>query len=466
MAATSNPIAIKICAFTIKSYTYGQNTSTRRCCDADHIVAKLRPAGSYGAYARLSANRYLPYKGKAIGVLNMKVLIAGGGIAGLTAAISLALRGASVDILEQSDRLGDVGAGIQLSANAMHVMRKIGLAEQLEQTACEPISGTLRQFKTGKPYFSTPLKHAHQQRYGAKYLHIHRADLIAALYEKAQSMGVTLHLGQRLASYNQDMNGITAISHSGQAFTAGLLIGADGIHSCVRDAILKKYTTNTNSAEFTHQVAWRGLVPSDRVPKALISPDANVWLGPKRHFVAYYLRGGDLINFIAIEERNAWTQESWTTQGNIEELRSAFADWDPAIGQLLQATQDCYLWGLFDRPPLPSWHDGRAVLIGDACHPMLPFMAQGGAVSIEDAYILADQLTTQTNLQRALKAYEAIRKPRATMVQTLSKSNAKIYHASGRTGELKKRVQFCVANAIPQIANLRLDKIYGHNVTK
>ena len=117
-----------------------------------------------------------------------------------------------------------------------------------------------------------------------------------------------------------------------------------------------------------------------------------------------------------MEERNAWTQESWTTQGNIEELRSAFADWDPAIGQLLQATQDCYLWGLFDRPPLPSWHDGRAVLIGDACHPMLPFMAQGGAVSIEDAYILVDQLTTQTNLQRALKAYEAIRKPRWTLL--------------------------------------------------
>jgi len=395
----------------------------------------------------------------------MNVLIAGAGIAGLTAAISFALRGADVVVLEQAHELGDVGAGIQLSANAMHVMQSIGLNNILERRACEPIAGTLRNYKTGRPYFSQPLKSAHERRYGAKYLHVHRADLISSLYEKALSVGVKIHLGQTLTSYRQVQTSIEAKSNTGNLFSSDLLIGADGIHSCVRDTLLANNPAQSNKAQFTGQVAWRGVLASTSVRKGIIPPDANVWLGPGRHFVAYYLRGGELINFIAVEERKSWAEESWSTRGDIEALRSAFSNWDPAIGELLEATNDCYLWGLFDRPPLSKWHDGRAVLIGDACHPMLPFMAQGGAMSIEDAYVLAAEVMRNANLGKALEAYEASRKPRTEMVQAISRANAKLYHAGGPTSELKKKLQFSVATALPQIAHYRFDKIYGVDVT-
>lgn len=406
-----------------------------------------------------------------------RILVAGGGIAGLCTALNFARHGAEVHIFEQTAGYGDFGAGIQISPNAMHVLARLGLAAALEQSGFQPEATILRDFKTGQRYLTLPMRNAYQRRYAQPYLHIHRADLIDILYQAATQAGILIHFNKGVTGYQQTGDSISLSFADGDssegAFEGDLLVGADGIKSVIRQQISDRKNQPLNSSappRFTGQVAWRGLVPTATLPHNTLPPAANVWLGPGKHFVAYYLRDAGLINFVAVEERDDWTEEGWQITGDINDVRAAFDGWDSRIDSMLGACETCYLWGLFDRAPLPHWHDGRAVLVGDACHPMLPFMAQGGAMSIEDSYMLGEQVMAGhvkdgDSLSQALAKYQRLRQPRTTMLQNISRANAGLFHAAGFPRLPLRHLQFAGAGLFPRLMAKRLDKIYGYDVT-
>jgi len=284
--------------------------------------------------------------------------------------------------------------------------------------------------------------------------------------DAAKYAGVKFHMGARVEGYAQDDSSITLKTERGE-FKGRALIGADGIKSAV-NAQISAAKRQSVKPQFTGQIAWRGMVPASALPRSMIAPAANVWMGPGKHFVAYYLRGGDLINFVAAEERDDWTEESWSLKGDKSKLIAAFAGWDAPVTTLIKACETPYLWGLFDRPPLEHWQDGRAVLLGDAAHPMLPFMAQGAAMAIEDAWVLSHKILSfksdYETLPDALAQYVNIRRPRTAKLQKTSRNNAKMFHASSAAALLIRRVKLGLANHIPALQHMKLDPIYGVNV--
>ncbi len=391
-----------------------------------------------------------------------KITIVGGGIGGLTAALSLQAHGFDCALFEQNIKPREVGAGIQISPNALGVLRALGVESKIEQAAFEPQSAVMRNYRTGKVEMKIPLKGFCEQHYGAKYLHIHRADLLRILVEEIKNTGIKLRFGKRAKNYRREKNRIMLITEDGAEYESDVIIGADGLHSVVRAQML-----GDEPAHFTRQAAWRGLVSAERLPKNLISPDANVWLGAGRHFVAYYVRGGAWINFVAVEERRQWVEEDWHKSGNPTDLRAAFAGWDENVRILLEACEECFLWGLFDRAPLPRWIDERVALLGDACHPMLPFMAQGAAMAIEDGFVLARRLADKRqSLEQRLVLYQAQRKPRATLMQEISRSQARIYHMRSPLMRFGRKIAFKLSTLFPFLARARLNQIYGVNVTQ
>ncbi len=388
-----------------------------------------------------------------------KVLICGAGIGGLTTALAVAKRGIKVEVVERAPSLQEVGAGLQLSPNAMHVVRDLGLEGAILAKGFEPERSAIRHFQNGKPYFDLPFKDLSQSRFKAPYVHIHRADLQRILLDAARDAGADVHLGETVATVAEDEDQIE-VKTDKRTIEADCLIGADGLRSVVRDAVF-----NGPSPQFTGQVAWRGTVPADQLPEGLIPRAATVWAGPYQHLVAYYIRGGAEVNFIAVQERGSWTNDSWMEEGNLEELRAAFEGWDERVTRLLDVVPRTFLWALYDLPPLARWSKGRVTLLGDAAHPMLPFMAQGAAQAIEDAWVLSDQLT-KSSTAKALHRYEALRRPRASMVQAASRANAKLFHRRPSPLDIWQRSKLRVAGLVPKTAELQLARIYGVDVTR
>ena len=386
-------------------------------------------------------------------------LIAGAGIGGLTCAIALAQRGISVELVEQSPQLEEIGAGIQLSPNAMQVFAHLGLNHDLSESAFEPKNIALRDFRDSRALLHVPIKQFARSRYGQPYLHIHRADLIGVLRTHALQSGVQIHLGEKVVGYRQNDKQVTLLGDRNE-YLGDVLIGADGINSNIRSTLL-----GPQNARFTGQVAWRGIIPSSAVDPNLIPPDANSWLGPGAHFVSYYLRQGQLINFVAVQERSEWSQESWHVEGDVQQLRAAFANWNSSVTQLLEKCEKSYLWGLFDRKPQTVWSKGRVTLLGDACHAMLPFVAQGAAMAIEDAFVLARCIAQHKNLASALKDYETARKPRTARIQTLSRRNATTFHLRGTLQCFIRNRKFALANRSLALTHSQLDPIFKPNVT-
>lgn len=395
--------------------------------------------------------------------MSKKIVIAGAGIGGLCAALALVKRGFEVAVYEQSPQLGEVGAGLQLSPNAMHVLQTLDVAEQVKAKAFRPKSAVMRHYQTGKTYFTVPLSDTATQKYAADYLHIHRADLHSLLLNACEKQKVSIHLGQAVQGYQQSAQGLTIQLESGTSLVADLLIGADGIKSQVQACMLGQ-----TPAQFTGQVAWRGVVAANKLPKGLIKPNANLWVGPGKHFVSYYLRGGDLVNFVAVQERTDWHKESWNEPGNINELRDTFDGWHPEVTELLAASEQCFLWALFDRPPLNQWTDKNVALLGDACHPMLPFLAQGAAMAIEDSYALAHYLATENDTSTALKAYQDLRLSRTSEIQLGARKNASLYHMSSPIGQAKLAVLSGLSSIglSDRLAANKLDPIYAYNIVE
>lgn len=368
-----------------------------------------------------------------------RALIAGGGIGGLTAALCLARVGFEVAVFERSSEFGDVGAGIQLSPNGTRVLHHLALAPALAACAAVPEATEIRSWRSGKIISRTPLGEAARRAYGFPYYHIHRGDLLYTLVEAAErDSRIELHAGCEVRSFEQDEDVcIRVAGDGGEARYRGFaLIGADGIHSTVHAQLF-----GAEAPTFTGNVAWRALVPAEQLPKGLIAPVAAVWWGPGRHFVHYAVRRRSLVNCVCVVEKTGWEVESWTERGDWEELSADFAGWHSDIQALIRHMdrQSLYKWALFDRPPAARWSRGVVTLLGDACHPMLPFMAQGAATAIEDAAVLAACLDAGEPVASGLRRYEGLRQQRTAMIQRLARRNARLFHLSGFAAWLRNR---------------------------
>ena len=366
----------------------------------------------------------------------MKILISGGGIGGITAALCLAKEGHEVEVLEQAEQFAEIGAGIQLSPNCSRVLHHVGLEDALQERAFLPQGTQFRSWKSGKVISESTLGRQAEERYGSPYYHMHRGDLLGVLVEAAENQPkITLHTASQILDCEQDNERTTAITDR-KEYAGDILIGADGIHSVIRGKLW-----GDEKPRFTGNVAWRALVPVDQLPENLIAPMSTAWWGPHKHFVHYYVRGGTLVNCVCVVEKTGWEVESWTTPGDYDELKADFKGWHSDIQTLIDtANRDTlFKWALFDRPPMNRWGKGRITLLGDACHPTLPFMAQGAAMAIEDAAVLAACLNKDGNVEANLLAYENLRKKRTAGIQNGSRRNAKVFHLSGIAAWMRNR---------------------------
>ncbi len=391
-----------------------------------------------------------------------KVIIVGGGIGGLTAALAFHAFGWKVDVLERAAELSEVGAGIQISPNGMKVFRALGVEDRIARDAFQPESLEMCFGRSGKQIFEIEARQAIVERWGAPYLHLYRADLIEALSELLRARQPhAVRLNVVCTGYENRGAKVVAHLQSGEAIEGDLLVGADGLHSNIRTQML-----GPDQPDFTGNTAWRAVVPMERLGDLAPPPKACVWVGKRRHAVTYRLRGGTLANFVGIVESDAWTSESWTEQGTKEEVLSDFAGWHPVITNLIEQADAHFKWALFDRKPLSKWVDGRAVLLGDACHPTLPFQAQGAVMAIEDAYLLAKLASDEAEgMSAALQTYFESRQPRTAKVQAASRSNAKLFHKPTPLSRLMTYGPMWLAGRLaPAIIRSRQDPFYAYDV--
>ena len=360
------------------------------------------------------------------------VVIAGAGIGGLTAAMALTRAGYRAVVLEQAERLEEAGAGVQLSPNATRVFVDLGLAEKLCPHVVAPAAIRVRRGGTGSDIVRIPLGSSAEQRYGAPYWVIHRGDLQAVLTAAIeQSPDVTLRLGTRVEDFAVHQHGLTVHARTAQGTheEQGIaLIGADGLWSTLRTRLGER-----RKPAFAQRTAWRAVVPAERLAAEFRESVTGLWLGRDAHLVHYPVKGGSEVNIVAIV-RDDWHEPGWSAPGNPDELARRFETFAPAARTLIALPERWQKWALFDRPPGRLRTPGPVTLLGDAAHPMLPFLAQGGAMAIEDAAVLAQCLSRDEDTVRALRAYERIRQSRVARAQREARLNRRRYHLSGPLG--------------------------------
>jgi salicylate hydroxylase len=345
----------------------------------------------------------------------MKAVIVGGGIGGITTALSLKRRGIPFELLERAPELKEIGAGIQLSANCVRILERLGLGEGLKAIGVYPLAHEFRSWASGERILRTPLGKTAEAAFGAPYYHAHRAELLDLLVEALGPEGI--HLGHEVVSVAETNGIVSATSNRGLTVKGDVLIGADGIHS-----FLRKTLFGPDVPKDSGNTAWRGTLPSERLASLSLERISGVWFGPARSFVHYFISAGHTFNWIGIGRSASYSQESWTAQGKVGDALAEFDGWHPQVRTIIQATDRLLKMSLFDREALPEWQRGRMVLLGDACHAMLPFHAQGAAQSIEDAYVLAGCLERLAHEPvAALAAYVGLRKERAEWVQQYSR---------------------------------------------
>jgi salicylate hydroxylase len=388
-----------------------------------------------------------------------KVAVVGAGLGGLNAAVALIQRGFDVTVYEQADALGEIGAGIQLSPNASRVLIALGLDQAFEAIAFEPDRHVVRNWKTGSIVSATQMKGVFRSQYGAGYFGAHRADFHSVLQRAVPAK--CIRLNARCTGVSERGERVLLTFADGSTAEADVVVGADGIRSAVRTSLY-----GPDAPRFTGHIVWRGLVPIEALPKGLIEPDMTAWFGPKGTVVHYYVRRGEMVNWIAHYEAD-WREESWSVESDWREALDAYAGWHPLLGELFSRTQRCYKWALYDRDPLPRWTLGRATLLGDAAHPMLPYLAQGAAQAIEDGYVLADMLDRHRDDPRqALLAYEQARLPRTARIQLHARERGKINNATSAFARLKRDIGYRLKRLIkPNEHTYKIEWIYGHDVT-
>ncbi len=380
--------------------------------------------------------------------------VIGAGIGGLAAALALAKRGAKVQVFEQASQMAEVGAGLQISANGVKVLTALGLNIVADNQGNMPGQVELCDYKSGRVITKLPLN----QTADAPFLQLHRADLLATLAAGCSREHVGIHLGQQAEVLDTE-NGVLSAAPDTHF---DIVIAADGVRSACRETHFAG-----EKPTFTGQAAWRALVPAADFPAFKGQGGTRLYLGPNRHLVIYPLRDRSLINIVAAEDRAAWTAEGWNQQDAAASLQRAFSGWCPYTRDLLACVVDPLLWGLFAHPTLSKWSRGRVALLGDAAHPMLPYMAQGACMGLEDAWVLAAALDHRDDVPTALQSYEHLRKPRATKVQQTSFGNSKIYHASNPLLRFGLHAGMGIAGKLaPGLLTDRFDWIYRLDVTK
>ncbi|BBC01345.1 salicylate hydroxylase [Bradyrhizobium japonicum] len=352
----------------------------------------------------------------------MRVLIAGGGIGGLTTAIALRHQGVDVLVLEQAKELSEIGAGIQIAANAAIVLRELGLETAIRSVGVKPQSYDYRDLRSGKMLYQAPLGDEAARRYGAPMYNIHRADLVQILSDAVPAE--SKRLGARCVAVSQDARGVEAKLANGETVRGDLLVGCDGIHSVVR-----QHLRGQEQKHFANILMWRSLIPAERLEGLNLEERGNYWFGPGRTLITYWVRPKNLYSILASVPAQEVTRESWDESGDISEMLRSFEDAEPRARKMLEQCQSAFITGMYYRDPIDSWSSGRITLLGDAAHPMVPFLAAGAGQSIEDAWTLARVLSRrQDDVPGALKEYEQRRLPRTTRIQAGARAVVKLMH--------------------------------------
>ncbi|MGI9389971.1 MAG: FAD-dependent monooxygenase [Boseongicola sp.] len=369
----------------------------------------------------------------------MKITVAGAGIGGLAAAAALAQRGHAVRVLEQAAEIGEVGAGIQISPNGMAVLKALGCSQSLDQVSIRADVVQLIEGSTDRSIAKLNLRHYAPD---LEWRLVHRARLVELLLSIAQKSGASVE------------SNVQVDPPPGGAALDGddLLVGADGLHSKVRARV-----DDASKPFFTGQVAWRALIPDSG------APIAEIHLGPGRHLVSYPLPGG-LRNIVAVEERAAWADEGWSFTDHPSNLRAAFSGFSPRVRNWLGEVKECFLWGLFRHRVADRWASGHQALLGDAAHPTLPFLAQGANLALEDAWVLAEELSN-LGLNDGLVSYQNIRRGRAVRVVDAASANARNYHLRFPASTVAHTALRFINRFAPDAQLRKFDWLYRHDVT-
>jgi salicylate hydroxylase len=383
---------------------------------------------------------------------DIRITVIGAGIGGLAVAYLLQRFGAQVTVLEQAEEISEVGAGLQVTPNGVAVLQAMGLADDLAWCSQRARAVVLRHYREGREVLRLDLdQYAHDLR----YYFVHRADLINLLADAVRRSGAQVRLLQKVNSVVPGVRPTVQLAN-GAKCCADLVIGADGLHSRVRPVL-----NAAGAPKFTGQVAWRATVPN----RFDLPAEAQVFMGPGRHLVAYPLKDGSLVNLVAAQERRQWAEESWSHGDDPENLRQAFAMFGGLAAEMLADVRDVKLWGLFRHPVAQVWGRDGVALLGDAAHPTLPFMAQGANMALEDAYALADCLSAADDLEAGLAAYQTRRHARAAKVVEAANGNAWKYHLRAPLSWPAHQILRVAGALAPQKMVSQFDWIYRHDET-
>ena len=348
----------------------------------------------------------------------LKIAIVGAGMGGLATAAALRLIGIDVTVYEQATKFARIGAGIQIGCNAMKVLRRLGLEARLRAQSFYPRSWNNRDWRTGDIKFDMIFGESAEAKFGAPYLLAHRGDLHAALASAVPE--ACIGLSHKLVGLDETSDGVRLTFANGATAVADAVIGADGVHSTVRDILF-----GTSAVNFTGRIAYRTTYPAALLGEHKIG-DCTKWWGEDRHIVIYYVKPDcSEVYLVTSQPEPEFRIESWSAKGDVTQLRKAFAGFDREVEQVLAACPDVHKWAIVDRDALPRWQDGKVTLLGDACHPMTPYMAQGAATAIEDAAVLSRCLdgVGPDGVADAFRRFEATRKDRTVRVQETSRKN-------------------------------------------
>jgi 3-hydroxybenzoate 6-monooxygenase len=366
----------------------------------------------------------------------LNLLVSGGGIGGLAAALVLARNGHAVTVLEQSAAFGEIGAGIQLGPNIFKMFEYLGLTEAINRVAFFPTGLGMNDVRTGEKVVRIPLGDAAHAVYGYPYGVIYRPDIHQVFLDACSALpNVLLRTSSKVESFAQDAGGVQVRIAGGEVLQGDALIAADGLWSRIREAVV-----GDGKPRVSGHIAYRAVLKREEVPSHLWSDDVLLWGGEKTHLVHYPLRRGELFNLVAVFHSNKY-DEGWNTFGDTAELNERFAQAVPQVKELLGRIETWKMWVLCDREPVKNWSDRRVTLLGDAAHPMLQYLAQGAGQAIEDAVVLGEALRfTGNDVEQAFQKYQQSRYLRTGRVQLTARFYGDIYHASGVQRELRNRM--------------------------